>query len=187
MRWKWFIPGRHFLLMVAQEMLPTWGTHSYNSCIASFPGSLHAYCKWRHDNFWYDVIFIVTVYTSQGYRPEWEHRGYCLHPCHVLWEVLCRTHAGRGEDSQQYWKHRCPWAGTYLQHGSWWRHSWVVILGSNTFCFKIFTNLQYTWQNQNGKFELEGTVILISRCYIASPTYKASLLPSVLLSVEQNE
>ena len=138
-------------------------------------------------NYWYDVIYIVTVYISQGYRPEWEQCGDCLHPCHVLWEVLCRTHAGRGEDSQQCWKYCCPWAGTYLQHGSWWRHSWVVILGSNTFCFKIFTNLQYTWQNQNGKFELEGTVILISRCYIASPTYKASLLPSVLLSVEQNE
>ena len=35
-------------------------------------------------NFWYDVIFIVTVYTSQGYRPEWEHRGDCLYPYHVL-------------------------------------------------------------------------------------------------------
>ena len=68
----------------------------------------------------------------------------------------------------------------------------MVILGlNNSFLFqdfkKIYTNLQNTQQNKNGKFGLEGTVILISGCYIASPAYTASLLPSVLLTVEQNE
>ena len=138
-------------------------------------------------NYWYDVIYIVTVYISQGYRPEWEQCGDCLHPCHVLWEVLCRTHAGRGEDSQQCWKYCCPWAGTYLQHGSWWRHSWVLILGLNTgFLFQVFKFLQI-YKSQNGKFGLEGTVFLISRCYITSPAYKAILDEFVAICIVISE
>ena len=179
MRWKWFTPGKHFLLMVAQEMLPTWGTHSNNSCIALLPGSPHAYWKWRYDKFLVcyhfhcDCVHLTGVLTWMG--TPWGLPSPA--PCALRGPLSDSRRTGGGQSAVP----EAPLPTSWDISSTWVMMKTLVSVNSRLeHWLSVSGFLQIYKIHDKIKMESLG-------CYIASPAYKASLLPSVLLSVEQNE